>query len=368
MISEDSLTRDLKKIVLICFGGLGDVILFSPIVKVLRDLYPKSKITMVVEPRSRSVADKNPYIDKVLTFDLKNNPGLKDYMAFIKELRNENPDLAISMGRSFMVPVLLFLSGAKHRVGYATNKLKFLYSKSVTLNENQYAAKMYFDLLKGVGIDSDMLNPVPEFHISETEMKWANEWFDSKKIKDNPESKTVVIHPGASKLSKEKNIIKTWEPEKWAKLINNLLERDNVKVILAGGPDDQDDIKFISSQIKPNNNFINAYGETKSLEQLGALLKKSDLLICVDSSPMNVGVGVKIPIVALFGPTNDKKLVPSDKLFSVVRVHLECTPCLWDKRQTTCESLTCMKNIEMSSVLDVVFEKLNMDSGVKITP
>ena len=39
---------------------------------------------------------------------------------------------------------------------------------------------MYADLLKGVGIDADILNPVPEIKVPDSEMKWAEEWFGKK--------------------------------------------------------------------------------------------------------------------------------------------------------------------------------------------
>ena len=208
MISEDSLTRDFKKILLICFGGIGDVILFYPVIDVLKDLYPRSNIVFVVEPRCKNIAEKNQSVNKVITFDLKNRPDWKEYIEFVKQLRKENLDLAILIGRSPLVPILLLLSGAKHRVGYATNSLKFLYSKCVNLNQNQYAGKMYFDLLKGVGIDADILSPVPVIKVPEKEMNWANEWFAEKGLVCSDSQKIVLVHPGASKISKQKNILK----------------------------------------------------------------------------------------------------------------------------------------------------------------
>lgn len=366
MMSEDSLTRDFKKILLICFGGIGDIILFYPVIDTLRDLYPKSNIVFVVEPRCKNIAEKHDGINKVITFDLKNKPTFKEYMDFIKKLRSENLDLAISMGRSPLVPVLLSLSGAKHTVGYSTNFLKFLYSKSVPLNQNQYAAKMYFDLLKGVGIDADRLNPIPNIKVADKDKQWADEWFNTKSIDLNNDQKLVMVHPGASNISKQKNIIKTWAPENWAALINELL-KENVRVILAGGPDDAEDVSLIKSRVDTSSeNFINAYGETKSLEQLTAIIKELDLLVCVDSAPLNMAVGVKTPAVAIFGPTNEKKILPNDEKYKAVRVNLECTPCLWDKRQTTCQALTCLKNIDVKDVLEAVNKQLSLTEKLKV--
>jgi len=353
------MNSQLKKILLVCFGGLGDVILFYPLIKTVKDLYPDSLISILVEPRSKIAAEKNSNISKVITFDLKNKPSIIDYLSLINNLRNEKFDIAISMGKSSMVPLLLFLSGAKQRIGYSTNKLKFLYTKSVDLNENQYAAKMYFDLLKGLGIDTDKFNPIPEIKISKNDIKWAEQFIKNNNL-NLENNKIVVVHPGASKISKEKNIIKTWSPIKWASLINHLILKD-IKVILTGGPDDKKDISIILENVNANSEFfINAYGITKNLEQFGAILKFSNLLVCIDSAPMNVGIGVGVPIVAIFGPTNEKKLIPNDEKFTPVRLNLECTPCLWDKRQTTCESLCCLKQLEVENVLEKILEKLNI--------
>lgn len=356
MFYDNSPSRDFRKILLICFGGIGDVILFFPVIKLLKEIYPIAEITLTVEPRCKTIAEKNLNISKTITFDVKNNPKSQDYISFIKELRNEKFDLAISMGSSAMVPMLLFLSGAKYRVGYSTNKLKFLYTKSVQLNKDQYAGKMYFDLLKGIGIDTEVLSPIPEINIPENDLKWSKEWFENKNL-DKTREKVVIIHPGASTISKQKNIIKTWEVSKWASLIDLLTEK-NLKVVLVGGPDDKEDVDFIAKNIKPSNNFINAYGETKNFDQLGALITQSSLLVCIDSAPLNLSVGVKTPCVAIFGPTNEKKILPQDDRFTVVRVDLECTPCLWDKRQTTCEELTCLRSLDVSTVFKKVIAKI----------
>lgn len=358
MFYDNTSSRDFRKILLICFGGIGDVILFFPVIKLLKEIYPLAEITLTVEPRCRLIAEKNLNISKTITFDVKNKPKSKDYIDFIKVLRAEKFDLAISMGRSAMVPMLLFLSGAKYRVGYSTNKLKFLYTKSVNLNQDQYAGKMYFDLLKGIGIDTEVLSPIPEIDIPKNDLNWAKEWFESRNL-DKTKEKIVIIHPGASNISKQKNIIKTWEVSKWASLIDLLTEK-NIKVVLVGGPDDKEDVEFIVKNVKKSDNFINAFGETKNFDQLGALITQASLLVCIDSAPLNLAVGVKIPCVAIFGPTNDKKILPNDDRFKAVRIELDCAPCLWDKRQTTCNELTCLKNLDVSVVFKEVIAKIEI--------
>ena len=218
--------------------------------------------------------------------------------------------------------------------------------------------------MKKESIYLDYRKVAKEIKVPDNELKWADEWFSKKGLTQNS-GKIVLVHPGASKLSKQKNMIKTWEPIKWTQLIDELLKK-GVKVILAGGPDDEEDVNFIRKHIKDyGNNFIEAFGETKNMDQLAALIKKSDLLLCIDSAPMNVGVGVNTPLVAIFGPTNEKKLLPVDEKFTSVRVNLDCTPCLWDKRKTTCGELTCLKNLDVNTVLKTVLQKLGITSEIK---
>ena len=83
------------------------------------------------------------------------------------------------------------------------------------------------------------------------------------------------------------------------------------------------------------------------------------MLICVDSAPMHIGVGLKKPVIALFGPTDEAKLLPvGNKLFTAIKNDsLTCRPCLWDKRQTSCKKTDCL-NIEPDYVFNVLTEKL----------
>src|SRR5262249_23637686 len=121
----------------------------------------------------------------------------------------------------------------------------------------------------------------------------------------------VLIHPGTSQLAIKKGIIKTWNTHYWVHLIKELLSCDDTEIILAGGPDDESTIKDIATKLEVDplfdlrkDSFISAYGYTKSLADLAALIQLSNLLVCVDSAPMHVAVALDKPVVALFGPTN----------------------------------------------------------------
>jgi len=327
------------KILLINFGGLGDQILFFPLIKTVKSVYPDAIITFATEPRSKSASKLTDTIDETIICDIKSGNFYniyKNIIKFLLKVWQQRFDIVISSGSSIQVCVLLFLTGIKTRIGYYSGFLSgVLLTGTVLLNKNQYAANMYHDLVKALKTDI-IGNKIPEILVK----KELLEKYESVLRKSG--KKIIVIHPGVSKLSIKKNILKFWKTENWTEFIKKLLETGKYKVILTGGEDDRE----ISDAICKNiNNFEDFTNKTSDIAELAAIIKLADVLVCVDSAPMHTGVGVKTPTVALFGPTDENKLLPaSDPEFKAVYLeNLKCRPCLWDKRQTSCENPVCLE-------------------------
>lgn len=339
-----------KKILLINFGGLGDQILFFPAIKTIKSAYPDSHITFVTEPRSGSAEKLTGLIDKTIICDIKSGNTYKNLMNFLLNVWRHNFDIVISSGGSKQVSILLFLTGIKTRIGYNSGTLsKILLSKTVLLNQKQYAGKMYHDLAKA--LSPDTRPDYPEINVPVEILE------KQKEIIKNTDKKIVVIHPGVSKLSIQKNILKFWEVKNWTELIKRLIETGKYKVVLTGGPDDQE----VSTALKlelgdvSSETFLDLTNKTANITELAAIIKLADLLVCVDSAPMHIGVGVKTKTVALFGPTDEHKLFPmNDEKFVAVTIEDNgCRPCLWDKRQESCENPVCL-DIPVEKVFQAV--------------
>lgn len=326
-----------KKILAINFGGIGDEILFLPALSSLKKEYPDAKITLALEPRSKSVKDLSNLVDDVMCIDVK---GKHKYLALLKlifKARLGKFDMVFSSGANKLIPILLFLTGITYRYGYDSGALsRVLLTKAVKLNQKQYASAMYHELVTPV---TDHKTEFPEI--------------DAGEIEKEPNS--VLVHPGVSKMSVIKNMVKTWTPEIWAELVQKVLESDKgKKVYLIGGPDDKECIEKIVEILGTPENFVNLYGTTKNIMDLARLTKRAEVLICSDSAPMHIGVGVGTKTLALFGPTDEKKLIPSNnENYIAIKNNCDCRPCLWDKRQTTCEELTCLK-IDLDKVINLI--------------
>lgn len=328
-----------KKILALNFGGIGDEILFLPALSSLKKEFPDAKITLALEPRSKSVKDLSNLIDDVICVDIKGKHKYIELLKFVFKAMTGRFDMVFSSGANSLIPVLLFMTGIKYRYGFESGfgngiLSRLLLTKAVKLEKQQYASAMYHELVTPV-----------------TNQKTLYPEIDAGEVEKEPNS--VLIHPGVSKMSVTRNMIKTWTPEVWAELVKKVLETGK-KVYLIGGPDDKECIEKIVEIVGDMPNFENLYGTTKNIMDLARLTKKAEVLICSDSAPMHIGVGVGTKTLALFGPTDEKKLIPeNEKYIAIKNTKCSCRPCLWDKRQTTCDDLDCLK-IDLNEVIKLI--------------
>ena len=314
-------------ILAINFVGIGDEIFFLPTLISLKKEFPNSKITLALEPRSKSVKDLTDIIDDLFLIDIKGKNKYFELLKLVFLAQKGHFDMVVSSGGNKLISVLLAMTGIKQRYGYYTGKLsQILLTKAVPLNKKQYACAMYHDLVTPITAHRTEL---PEINVAPQE-----------KI-----SNTVLIHQGVSKMSINKGMIKTVGAEVWADVVSLLLSKGK-HVMLAGGPDDKEVIENILTKVDVNSpNFTNYYGKTRSLKDLAVLIGQAEKFVCSDSAPLHVGVAMKTRTYAIFGPTDDKMLIPQSDLVTAIKANDNCPikPCLWAHRQTTCENLDCLK-------------------------
>lgn len=318
--------KSKKKILFINFGGLGDEILFLPSIISVKKEFPNSEITLALEPRSKGITTLTNIIDRTLFADIKGKNKYFELLKLLFLIWTKKFDIVVSSGANKFISLFLFLTFIPKRYGYNSGKLsEFLLTKSIPLNKNQYAVNMYHDLV------SDITN-------NKTELPQID--IVKKEIAPN----SILIHPGVSLMSVKKGMIKTISAEVWAEVVSKLADKGK-HVILAGGPDDKEVIEKIIKTV-PNEKFTNMYGKTKNLKELAELISSAEKFLCSDSAPLHIGVSLGIQTYVIFGPTDDKKLIPqNDKVIPIKAQNCKCSvyPCLWEKRHTTCKSLDCLR-------------------------
>ncbi len=340
--NDNKIMDKYKNILFINYGGIGDEILFLPAIKSIKEEYKSATITLALEARSKSIVNLTDMINNVIPVDIKAK-GLSKYfnvLKFICKARRQKFDCVISSGKSPFVAVILFLTGIKERIGYCS-KTDFLLTKKVQLNENQYAAKMYHSLVEPV-VSHEFQNPSIEvktdFNLDENLKK----------------GEYIAIHPGVSKMSVKKNILKCPNLTFWVNLINGLLQK-NKQVVLLGGRDDEELINQIlqNENISKHNNFVNYFNKTKNIMEMAFVMKNSKNVICVDSAPFHVAVAVNSNVIGIFASTNEKKLAPNSNNVTIVTNEIPCRPCLWHERSENCKESKCL-DIDFNKILDKI--------------
>ncbi len=344
----------MTKIAFLNFGGIGDELLFSPVIRAVRSVLPSAHLTLILEGRSRSASELIPELDETIPIQVQGVSRVRLFWQLVRLLRVGQYDAVIASGSSPFIPIALALSGVPIRVGYDTGMLsRWLLTAPAELNTRQYAGAMYFALvrafLRHIGKETHAQEiPRPQFTPTAEHRARGLQLLEEAGSR-NPALR-VMIHPGVSKVSVEKNILKAWAPENWVLFVHQLATRHpSLHIILLGGPDDEEVIHAIETALarmpsEVRQRVFNLYGRTQSLMDLACVLAWADVFVCVDSAPMHLAVALQRPIVAIFAPTDEKKLLPQDERFQVaVREDVPCRPCLWDHRNESCGNPICLQ-------------------------
>ncbi|MDH4378344.1 MAG: glycosyltransferase family 9 protein [Vampirovibrionales bacterium] len=310
-----------KKLGLLNVGGIGDNLLFSPVIHSLRQVFkehsPSTQLVMLLERRSQAAIDLMPPLDEVICLDIQGKPKTQVAFETWQALKSNGLDGIISCGSSKPIAPLLWASGVPFKVGFDAGILsKNLLTATTPLKSQAYAGTMYHALaesaLEALGLPQPEVRLLePRIALTPADMAWYREAIVPLLPSNN--KLLVLVHPGVSQLSIDKGIVKRWHPKRWAEAIAQL--SPHATVMLAGGPDDADTITAIQQTLATEHSqaaasLVSLAGVTKSLRHLAVIMAHMQLVLCTDSAPMHVAVGVEAPIVALFGDLDPVRLLP----------------------------------------------------------
>lgn len=327
------------RILLIQIRQIGDVLLTTPLAKILKQHYPKSYIAFLAEKPSYDVISGNPYIDEAIVLNKKER-NFFSTIESIRKIRNKNFDLVIDTFGNPRSALITFFSGAKYRMGFDYRGRKHFYNiKAKRSLKPKYAVDFKVDILKAIGVKSqerELYINVP----AEAE-EYIQNFLNSASI--TKDDFLISISP-VSRRS-----YKIWPKERFAQLSDLLISRYKAKVIFVWGPGERKYIEEIASimQYKP---IISC--ETRSLKELAALLKRCHLHIGNDNATKHIAVAIKTPTITIFGPSSNISWNPPDNMHKAIKKETHCINC--DRH--TCENLKCFDLITVDDVEEVFKE------------
>ncbi|MEM9155570.1 MAG: glycosyltransferase family 9 protein [Cyanobacteria bacterium P01_F01_bin.33] len=291
-------------------GGIGDQVLFFPTLATLHRAFPAAELHVITEPRSVGAYQVCPSVSDVIPFGFKEQLSLSDLTDLLGRVREREYDAVVSLGRSPLLKFFLWLTGIPKRVGYASGG-DFLLTDAVPLKAEQYAANLYHDLTHGFNLSMPV--KLPQVQLQKSDLAWAEA--ERERLFGSKTSDYVLLHPGASQLSVNKGIRKIYPVAKWVQVVGGFSDkRPELPVVVVVGPED-DVLMQEFGQILPDV----AFSRPPGIGALTAMLAGATLMLCTDSAPMHLAVATQTPLVALFGPTEPEKLLPTDGPFRFVK-------------------------------------------------
>ncbi|MBU6391937.1 MAG: glycosyltransferase family 9 protein [Planctomycetota bacterium] len=336
------------RILILAIRAMGDVVLITPIIRLIRQNLSPFYLAILVDSISAEVLLNNPYIDKLYVINRTEHRKKPIFqrigrdIEFIKELRRESFDITIDLFSGPRSAILSYLSGADVRYGEDKRaKLRgFLYNKRVKVKEEGHHL-----IEQKLQIINSLIQKAEDtalgLFLTENEINGAKRLLVEKGGGDG--SLRVGLFPGSGWHHKN------WPPEKFANLGDSLADKYNAEILIFGGTRDVAVCKQVEGLML--NPSINLYG-VASVRDTIALINEVDLFVSNDTGPMHIAVALKKPTVALFGPSDVKKYGPWGKNAVVVSKYLPCSPC--PQQVDTCKDNQCMKLIEVGDVLESI--------------
>jgi heptosyltransferase-2 len=308
-----------------------------PALKLVRRVFPQAHISLLVLPWVSGVYEEVAFIDTVLIYNREGaHSGLGGRYRLIRALRERQFDAALLLQNAFEAALLVRLAGIPIRAGYDRDGRGWLLTHPIPLDPTislRHQSYYYLDLVQRLTQSrqstSTMASPcdsggsvdsLPDIslQVSSTRKQAARNRLQEEGV--SLSGKLVGINPGASFGS-----AKRWLADRYAPLLDRLIEEQSAQILVFGAPNEIAIAQAIRSLM--SHQAVLLTGKTE-LAELIAMIACCDLFITNDSGPMHLAAALRVPTLAIFGPTDEIATGPQSPTAVVINKRVECSPCL----------------------------------------
>ena len=332
---------------------LGDAVMCEPALSQVRTIFPHAEITLLVKPAIADLLAQHPAVNRTLVYDDRGrHAGLTGKWTLAGVLRRYRFDLAILFQNAFEAALISFLAGIPRRFGYATDGRSLFLTDPVSLsarNGQRHQVEYYWDLLKPLGGHGPA--PAPRLFVTSEESASVTQRLAEAGI--GASDLVIGVNPGSTY-----GLAKRWLPDRYAEVVNRVLKDlqaqagGRVGVAIVGAKGEERLGQAIAEQIKART--VVCSGQT-TVRELMALVKRCQLFLTNDTGPMHVAAAFKVPLVAVFGPTDWHTTSPYGVEAKLVRQPVACAPCLL--RECPIDH-RCMTGVTVDQVHGAVLQHL----------
>jgi len=324
-----------------------------PAIRALKDNFPQGNIHLVTKQYLYDIYENIDEIKEIITV-----PDKIDVRTIFKasgKLKKYHFDWGILFTNSFSSALLFKLAGIKKLIGYTKDLRGFLLFKKIKFPQNsRHHVYFYLDLA--------------EAFLEEKTGKKIGQQYSNELVITNDERENVSAILSAAGIDLSGPLVgispsaaygsaKEWLPERFRELINRIkLEKPGVGILLFGSAKEKEKISRIvePDHIAGKNNVHNLAGQL-GLREAVAAISLCKLFVSNDSGLMHIASSLKIPLIALFGPTQPHKTAPLNANAKIFHYPVECAPCTY--RECPLDH-PCMKAITVDEVYETLVSLL----------
>ncbi len=309
----------MKKILIIRFSSIGDIVLTTPVIRCIKQKYPNAELHYLTKENFESVLTVNPYIDKLHL--LNSGQGIFNLVSILKK---EKFDFIVDLHKNLRTKIIKTLLG---KPSGTFNKLNFekwlLVNFKINKLPNIHIVDRYFEAVKNIGVTNDE-NGLDYFipEKDQVELEWLPDHFRMY-------YHAVVI--GGQHETKKLPYIK----------LAQLCESINGPVVLIGGKEDMEVAKQLEEfftqnehadyqreHFKKKTQIFNGVGKF-NLNQSASLIEQAAMVYTHDTGMMHIAAAFKKQIYSIWGNTLPEfGMYPYKTKFVVWEVkNLDCRPC-----------------------------------------
>jgi ADP-heptose:LPS heptosyltransferase len=327
---------EVKSILVIRPGGLGDAALTFPLLNSLGHFYHDASIDVLGETRNAGLYKASPAVRTIFCYDRKP-------LMTLNRLRRSSFDVVVDTEQFHHLSTLMAnFFQPTYLCGFGTLSRGRLQTHPADYEDETYEVVSFLRLVEALtGMPVPFDPKAPFIEVPPQAGAWAKKTLSSSNGRP-----VAVVMPGAT------SAYRLWPVTRYARTVRWLVDRGFYVVVIGGK-----DVTPVSRRITvglSSNCVLDLAGCTTVLQSL-AILKRGEICLCADTGILHLAYGVGTPTVSLFGPGNHHKWAPPDRRHVAVRKNLPCSPCTRLGHTPFCShNITCMERITVEDVTAAV--------------
>jgi lipopolysaccharide heptosyltransferase II len=305
--------QDFRRICIIKPSALGDVVQALPLLPVLRQQYPRARISWVINRELSDLLVGHPHLDDRLLYDRRGT--WRDWRRLLGELRRGQFDLTIDLQGLLRSAVMSLASRAPVRVGLQTAREGARHAANCIIPDSGWmvpAHSLYWRVAETLKLGEMKRQTL--IHVGRDDRDWAERQFAGL---SRP---VLAVHPGARWDTKR------WPVEKFALVACKAMRVYGFSVVIVGASAEIEtgrNLERLLRRFVPSKTVLNLTGRT-TLKKLAAVLNASDVLLTSDSGPMHLAAGLGTPVLGVFTCTSPQRSGPPGRQHELVATEVAC--------------------------------------------